>query len=88
MSLIGNIVRELTKTVSNVGEAVINGATDVTETVTGRNSLTQAVRETGVGVVLGAKAVTDAVVDLGEDILGIGAKKQAGPQDEPNNQEG
>lgn len=76
MSLLGNLVRELTKTASNVSEALIHGATDITEVVTGSNQLTKSVRETGVGVVRGVKSLSDKIVDAGEEIIGINAEEQ------------
>lgn len=71
MSLLGNLVREITKTAASVGEVMVNGVADITEVVTGPNQVTGAVRETGVKVIHGAKSITDAVVDMGEEMLGV-----------------
>lgn len=71
MSLIGNLIREITKAATNVGEAIVNGTADVAEVITGPNRFTAAVRDTGVKVLQGAKAITDALVDMGEDVLRV-----------------
>lgn len=80
MSLIGNLMREITKTAANVGEALVNGVADVAEVVTGPNQVTEAVRDTGVKVVHGTRAISDAVVEMGEQMLGV---RRSEPYDGP-----
>lgn len=87
MSLIGNLLREVTKTAANVGEALVHGVADITEVVTGPNELTEAVRDAGVQIVHGAKAISDAVVNMGEEMItgrgrGSGRHTASPPQDE------
>ena len=77
MSLVGNLMREITKAAANVGEALVNGAADVAEVVTGPNRVTEAVRDTGIKVVHGVRAISDAMVDMGEELLGV-RKEQRG----------
>lgn len=71
MSLLGNLMREISKAAANVGEAMVHGAADVTEVVTGPNRVTEAVRDTGVKVIQGVRAISDAVVDMGEEVFGV-----------------
>lgn len=69
VSLIGNLLREMSKAATSVGEAIVNGTADVAEVITGPNQVTTAARETGVKVLHGAKSITDALVDMGEKII-------------------
>ncbi|HEX6971948.1 MAG TPA: hypothetical protein VF234_06995 [Limnochordia bacterium] len=69
IDVIDRILKSVTKTVADIGDAVINGVTDVVEAVTGENPVTGTVRRTGHEIVRGAQELADGLVDLGKRIV-------------------
>lgn len=86
MSLFADVLKKMTSAAAELGEVVVNGLSDLTESVVGENAITRAARNAGHTVVRGMKEVADATIEVGEAIVqticGTGeGKKEGGKQD-------
>ena len=66
MTLLGDVLKKVTAAAAELGEAVVDGLGDLTESITGENQVTKAARTAGMTLVRGAKDVADATIDVGE----------------------
>lgn len=66
MSLLGDVLKNITAAAAEFGQTVVDGIGDVAESVTGENEITKAARAAGTTLVRGAKEVADAAIDVGE----------------------
>lgn len=69
MTLLGDMLRRISQSAAELGQAVVDGVTDATESLTGKNAVTKAARNIGGACVHGARKVVDSAIDLGEAIL-------------------
>lgn len=69
MTVLGDILKRISGSGAELGQALVDGVTDLAERLTGKNAVTEAAREFGGACVDGARKVVDSAIDIGEAIL-------------------